>query len=326
MHQRATVGAAALLVAGILAGCSSPDAASHAPKDTTPVDRGTWPAQTVESGLAKGLRLPLAAYTPTYGDQVEVNTALGTLQTRCMAEYGFTVDLPSSAVTPPPTNDTNIERRYGITDRAQARKYGYLLPPEQRETTQETDLDLPAVQVEVLTGHTKPAQAAAPEGGDGSYVGATGATEPARAEVNGKKLRSGGCIGWSKRQLKTDDFDTGLITQLASKSLSDSWPAEPVENAVKEWSACMKGKGRKVPDPYRAIEQGLADVKGDDPTRNAIELALDDIDCKKQTRLVRVWFTEESTVQRRLIEENKSRLDDVKKRSDEVIEAARAVK
>ncbi|MER7176626.1 hypothetical protein [Streptomyces mesophilus] len=310
-----------------LGACSSSGSSSHAAKGQAPVDRSNWPAQTPASGLAKGLALPLEAYMTAYADQVTVDTALRTLQTRCMSEYGFTVDLPRPGVNPPASsNSINIERRYGITDRAQAKRYGYLLPPELRKHTDQELPDLPDVQVEVLTGHTKPEPVAAPTGGDGSYFGASEKTEPARAEHNGKKLHKGGCIGWSQQQLKLDELDAGFVSQLASRSLSDSRPAKPVDKAITDWSACMKAKGHKAADPFRAMEQGLADGDGDHATKNAIALASDDLDCKKQTRLIKVWFQEESAVQKRLIKENKDRLAAVKARMSEILAAAKAVK
>jgi hypothetical protein len=72
------------------------------------------------------------------------------------------------------------------------------------------------------------------------------------------------------------------------------------------------------------MEQGYAN--GDGTTEDAIELALDDIDCKEQTRLVEVWFKEESAIQKRLIEENKDQLAAVKTRMSKGLAAAMAVK
>ncbi|WP_411069531.1 hypothetical protein [Streptomyces sp. cmx-4-25] len=276
------------------------------------------------SGLVKGLELPLESYLPSYADQVVVDTALRTLQTRCMSEYGLTADLPRPGANPPPySNALSIERRYGISDRAQAQKYGYGLPKELTRSLEPVEKGLSGVEVEVLTGRKKP-EFAPPKGAKVSVGHFGGVPEPARAEHNGKKLHEGGCAGWSKRRLKVNEDDEGFVSVLASRSISESRPLKPVEKALKSWSACMKGKGRKAADPYRAMEQGYA--HGDGTTKNAIELALDDIDCKEQTRLIEVWFKEESAVQKRLIEENKDRLAAGKKRMGEALAAAKAVK
>ncbi|CAM5597515.1 hypothetical protein STANM337S_05408 [Streptomyces tanashiensis] len=331
MHvlRRTTVATAVMLAAISLGACSSSGSASDsakdkAPKDKAPVDQANWPAEVPTSGLVKGLELPLESYLPSYADQVAVDTALRTLETRCMSEYGLTVDLPRPGANPPPySNAVSIERRYGLSDRAQAQKYGYGLPKELTRSLQPVEEGLSGVEVEVLTGQKKP-EVTPPRGAHGADGHFGGVPKPARAEHNGKKLHEGGCAGWSKRRLKVNEADTGFVSGLASMSLSESRPLKPVEKALKGWSACMKGKGRKAADPYRAMEQGYAD--GDGTTKNAIELALDDIDCKEQTRLIEVWFKEESAVQKRLIEENKDQLAAVKKRMGEALAAAKAVK
>lgn len=326
MHvpRRTTVATTVMLAAITLGACSSSGSASDAAKGKAPIDQANWPAEVPTSELVKGLELPLEAYLPSYADQVAVDTALRTLQTRCMSEYGLTVDLPRPGANPPPhSNAVSIERRYGLSDRAQAQRYGYGLPKELTRSLESVEQGLSDIEVEVLTGRKKP-EFAPPEGAKGSQGHFGGIPQPARAEHNGKKLHEGGCAGWSKRRLKVNEEDAGFVSRLASTSLSESRPLKPVQKTLKSWSACMKDKGREAADPYRAMEQGYAD--GDGTTKNAIELALDDIDCKEQTRLIEVWFQEESAVQRRLIEENKGQLAAVKKRMGEVLAAAKAVK
>ncbi|MFE2940760.1 hypothetical protein ACFXKG_17125 [Streptomyces sp. NPDC059255] len=325
MHvpRKASTAATVMLAAILLSSCSQPEPSSGAAAKETQADRSEWPEELPSSGLVKGLELPLEGYMVSYADQVVIDSALRTLQTECMAEYGFTVDLPRPGVNPPASsNSMNIERRYGITDRAQAEKYGYLLPPEQQKYTAEQTPDLPNIQVEVLTGRTKPEPLAPPTGSDGAYSGSGDQTKPARAEYDGKKLHEGGCVGWAKRKLKLNESDAGFVVQLASTGISESRPHQPVEKAITKWSACMKGKGHAASDPYRAMEQGLGGTDTDD----SIALALDDIDCKEQTRLIEVWFKEESAVQKQLIKKNKDQLTAVERRMKEVLTAAKAVK
>ncbi len=326
MHvpRRTTIATTVMLAAISLGACSSSGSASGSAKDKTPVNRTNWPAEIPTSGLVKGLELPLESYLHSYADQVTVDTALRTLQTRCMSEYGLTVDLPRPGANPPPhSNAVSIERRYGLSDRAQAQRYGYGLPKELTRSLVSVEERLSGIEVEVLTGRKKP-EFAPPKGARGADGHFGGVPEPARAEHNGKKLHKDGCAGWSKRQLKVNEEDPGFVSGLASTSLSESRPLKPVKEALKSWSACMKDKGRKVADPYRAMEQGYTD--GDGTTKNAIELALDDIDCKEQTHLIEVWFKEESAVQKRLVEENKDQLAAIKKHMGEVLTAAKAVK
>ncbi|MEU0163526.1 hypothetical protein ABZ154_33260 [Streptomyces sp. NPDC006261] len=313
----------AMLAAIVLSSCSPPGPAPDEATEKTQPNQSEWPEEIPSSGLVKGLELPLESYMVPYSDQVIIDSAIRTLQTKCMAEYGFTVDLPRPGINPPASNNNmNIERRYGITDRAQAEKYGYLLSPEQQKYTVQQTPDLPGIQVEVLTGRTKPEPIAAPTGSDGGYSGLGEKTKPARAEHDGKKLHKGGCAEWSKQQLELDESDAGFVTQLASTALSEARPHKTIEKAIKNWSACMKDKGHTASDPYRATEKGL----GNTETKDSIALALDDIDCKEQTRLIEVWFKEESTVQKRLIKENRAQLTAAKMRLKDVLTAAKAVK
>lgn len=124
MHvlRRTTVTTAVMLAAISLGACSSSGPASGPAKDRAPVDRTNWPAEVPTSGLVKGLELPLESYLPSYADQVAVDTALRTLETRCMSEYGLTVDLPRPGANPPPT--ATPSRSSGDTASATAHRRG----------------------------------------------------------------------------------------------------------------------------------------------------------------------------------------------------------
>lgn len=132
-HIKQTATAVALAASALLiSACSSgttPDTAQNA-ADTRPVvNKENWPKKVPTSGLVKDLTLPLEAYMASYEDQVTIEQAANDLQQSCMKDYGIDLTLPRAGANPPPSdNDANIERRYGITDRAQAEKYGYELP------------------------------------------------------------------------------------------------------------------------------------------------------------------------------------------------------
>nr|WP_202509698.1 hypothetical protein [Streptomyces sp. SID5643] len=288
------------------------------------VNKENWPEKIPTSGLTKDLTLPLEAYMASYEDQVTVEQAANELQQSCMKDYGIDLTLPRAGANPPPSdNDANIERRYGLTDRAQAEKYGYELPPALQEHTKQTMRDLSGVEVEVLTGHTKPELPQAPEGvKTGSAFTGPGQTKPARAEYNGKKLRAGGCIGWSKAQLGVKEADPTFVAQLAGDSLVQSMKDDKVIKAIAAWSSCMDGKGHKgLADPYKAMDQGVThDGK---PSQESIALAVDDIDCKKQTDLVKIWSEVESAIQNKQITDNKSRLTGIKEQHGTEVAAAR---
>ncbi|MFG3126533.1 hypothetical protein [Streptomyces tendae] len=330
-NVKRTATAVALTASALLvSACSS----STAPKTETAtnvadgkpiVNKENWPDKIPASGLTKDLSLPLEAYMASYEDQVTVEQATNDLQQSCMKDYGIDLTLPRAGANPPPSdNDANIERRYGITNRAEAEKYGYQLPPALREHTKQTLRDLSGVEVEVLTGHTKPEPPSTPkEVKAGEPFAAPGRdTKPARAEHNGKKLKTGGCIGWSKDQLGVKEADPIIVAQLAGDSLMQSMKDAQVIKAIAAWSSCMDGMGHTgLADPYKAMDQGY--TNDGEPSQESIALAVDDIDCKKQTSLVTIWFDVESAVQSKQITDNKSRLTGIKEQRGKELAAAR---
>ncbi|MGW4435074.1 hypothetical protein ACWELO_04760 [Streptomyces sp. NPDC004596] len=328
-HVKRIATAVALTASAFLVSACSPgtppDANGSAAGGEPIVNKENWPGRVPSSGLAKGLSLPLEAYMASYQDQVTVERAADDLQRSCMKGYGIDLTLPRAGANPPPSdNDAGMERRYGITDRTETGKYGYQLPPALREHTERTPRDLSGVEVEVLTGRTKPEPPGTAKGveGGGPVSSPVRDTQPARAEYHGKKLKKGGCVGWAKSRLGVNEADPVFVAQLAGDSLVRSMKDDRVTEAVAAWSSCMDGKGHKgLADPYRAMGRGAADDGS--PSRELIALAVDDVDCKKRTDLVRIWFRVESGIQRRQIADNRARLTGVEQRHGRAMAAAR---
>ncbi|MFI2504452.1 hypothetical protein [Streptomyces sp. NPDC018972] len=328
-HIKRTATAIALAASALLVGACSPgtsaDTTENAADGKPIVNKENWPEKVPTRGLVKDLSLPLEAYMASYEDQVTVEQATNDLQQSCMKDYGIDLTLPLAGANPPPSdNDANIERRYGITDRAEAEKYGYELPPALQEHTRQTMRELSGVEVEVLTGHTKPEPVEAREGAEaaGPFAAPGQGVKPARAEYNGKKLRTGGCVGWSKEQLGVQEADPVVVAELAGDSLMQSMKDDKVVKATAAWSSCMDGKGHPgLADPYKAMDQGV--TNDGKPSQESIALAVDDIDCKEQTDLVKIWFEVESAIQNEQIADDRSRLTGIKEQRGKKIVAAR---
>lgn len=274
------------------------------------VNKNTWPQATPTAGLAKGLFLPLEAYMETYQDTVSIDNAERHLESTCLADYGFHLTFPPAGQTPPPSaDDSNMPRRYGITDRAVAAQYGYGLPDGMQHQEGTKMPTLTKSQVEVLTGRTSirhspadPAPAMAP------------------STYQGKPIHKDGCAGWAKDQLGTRTMDFSLVSRLDGESLTQSQQTPAVRNVISAWSRCMKGKGYTIDTPYDA-DKIVPHVDGH-PSKDEIRVALADIDCKKSTNLVKVWFAEEAKIQQQQIKDHQSELNTLRTRRTHAVGAA----
>ncbi|MFG3208011.1 hypothetical protein [Streptomyces sp. NPDC048192] len=251
------------------------------------------------------MTLPLQQYMQTYQDSVVIERAARSLETQCMARYGFTVTFPLAGVDPPPNaDDSNMPRRYGISDPATSAKYGYELPPDSTEHPQPPKLS-PA-GIAVLTGRT----ALNPR------------AEKAPSTYQGKKVPEGGCQQEAFDSLGAR-IDFTLPSHLDHDSLVKSQEDPRVQKALTAWSACMKSKGYTVADPYAAVDLAPHSSSGT-ASQEEITVALTDIDCKKKTDLVRIWHGVDAAIQQRQVEQNQLALQQLKEKNSRAVKAAEA--
>ncbi|WP_369263710.1 hypothetical protein [Streptomyces sp. R35] len=302
--------------AGVLSACGSgavgsPDAAKPVAENKPLVNKDNWPKATPDRGLAKGLSLPLEDYMQSYADTVTLDQATRHLQERCMADYGFDIQLTVAGATPPPNdNDANMERRYGLTDREAAEKYGYGLPEALTDQPRQKVPDLSEEQVEVLTGHGKPTKASP----DSVPV-----AKAAPDTYKGKKIHDKGCIGYADEEIGKSAIDFQLASELNGQSFTQSMKAPAVKEALGAWSQCMKGKGYTAATPT----ESAALVQHTDPaSQEEIDTALAEIDCKQETNLVDIWFKEETAIQKQQIADHKDELTAAKDKNTKALAAA----
>ncbi|MFI9106639.1 hypothetical protein ACIGXA_39700 [Streptomyces fildesensis] len=298
----------AVLIGSGLTGCSasSGDAGDAAHDNPTAAAAG-WPDAVPKSGLAKGMVLPLEAYMETYPESVSIRRAIIQLETQCMAGYGFHISLPPPGLTPPPNNDdSNMERRYGITDRSKAAKLAYTLGDENR--TPPPAPKLSDAEIAVLTGHVamKPGAAKAP------------------STYQGKAVPDGGCGQQAADQVGAARIDNKVVGQADADSLDKSQADPRVQAVITAWSRCMKSSGYTVDTPLDAAKL-VQSLHGGGVSAADIQVATTDIDCKAKTDLVKTWFTVESDIQRQQIEQNQFALQDGRNRITAAVKAAAAV-
>lgn len=313
-NRRVTHRLVALAMAGaataVLSACSSSPTATNDSRPSNPAapvagDTSKWPKAVADTGLVKGLSLPLQQYMQTYQDSVVIERAARSLQTSCMARYGFSITFPPTGTNPPPNaDDSNMPRRYGISDPAAAARYGYELPPETAEHPAGPELTPAAVAV--LTGR----KALNPK------------AEKAPSTYQGKKVPEGGCQQEAFDKLGAR-IDFTQVSQLDHDSLVKSQEDPRVQTAIKAWSACMKSKGFTVADPYAAFHLVPKSGSGT-ASEEEITVALADIGCKQKTDLVRIWHGVDAAIQAQQVEENQLALEQAKEKNAKAVKAAEA--
>ncbi|MDI5969403.1 hypothetical protein POF50_008605 [Streptomyces sp. SL13] len=222
-----------------------------------------------------------------------------------MARYGFTVVFPPAGVDPPPNaDDSNMPRRYGISDPEGAAKYGYQLPTDDAQHPAPPQLS--SAGISVLTGRTalSPRAAKAP------------------STYKGMKIPQGGCEQQSFNRLGAR-LDFSLPSKLDHDSLVRSQEEPQVRMAIGDWSSCMKIRGYTVADPYAAFNLFPGTGSGG-ASQQEIDLALADIHCKEKTDLIAVWHKADAEIQQQEVEQNQLDLQQLKEKNTRAVKAAEA--
>lgn len=265
-------------------------------------DKSGWPAAEVERGLVKGLALPIEPYLQTYPEEVALQHAKNVLNRACMKRFGFDYDPPAPGNRPPHSyNAANMKRRWGITDPAEAREHGYRLPREP-------------------TGDWKPYEL---QGPDANYVfdltTASGQKPPAGGVYEGDRIPEGGCRGETDRKLGS--YDDSLAAKINVETFQRAKQDPGVLAVNHKWSSCMKGKGYRVGTPLEALNQAFSNGTAK-ASQAEIAMAIADIDCKKSTHLIDVYFSTETTLQKKRIEEEQLALDEQKSKNETIMKRA----
>lgn len=226
------------------------------------------PPPVPTSGLTRGMSLPLEAYEETLPEYTAILEARLALEKACMSGYGFAF-APRADTDAISYDVSNMARRYGLSDPAEAAAYGYAVPT------------VAATPQPALS----PQESLVLNGTSGTY--------------DGKAVPAGGCAGEADRQL-ADPANGLLVDQLDQQSMTESLTLPTVNAAIGQWADCMRHKGYQATSPLTASL--LAGQSGDR------KVALADVACKESTNLIGIWFSAESSVQRKYIAVNEDRL------------------
>jgi hypothetical protein len=292
----------------MITACSSADRAQPGETGTVP------PGLAGPSAPAEGeLTFSIDEYVPTVAERAQLGQARTLLIGKCLRRFGFAFDSAAATAKAERALDNDVKdlglrgnkRRYGVLTEQAATRYGYHL-----ESTVDGTADklakggadphgfgqlTPAMQA-VLTGKTAEGQRPPP--------------------VNGVEVPEGGCEGEANAKLAEAGGPPSFnLPVLVSKIRADSFTAsltDPgVTAAFAAWSACMRAKGYDYPMPLEvARDFDVENTPAVSPAETATALA--DVTCKKETKLVDVWFGFESRYQQAQIERNAEELKRIK--------------
>ncbi|RPK82531.1 hypothetical protein EES47_25975 [Streptomyces sp. ADI98-12] len=252
----------------------------------------SWPEAEVSTGLAKGMHLPIEPYLQTYPQTITMQRATDKAVTTCMKRFGIDWDPPQAGLTPPATgyNAANIERRYGITNTAEAEKDGYHAPDggdgEPAVYVPDTADEKLAYDLNVPDGQSVP------------------------TELNGEKLPENGCASEARRLIGA--LDDSLAENINIESFFAFREKTKAKGTTQKWVDCFKGKGYNDASPMDAINNSGRDTAK----------AVADVACKKSTDLVAEYIAIETTLQDKAIAENRTALDDAKARNEALLKKA----
>ena len=292
---------AALVALGVLSACSASQEHRYEPPAAT--------ATPVVFDTAR-LHLPIETYMLTPYETVEYDHLSHLLLGDCMQRFGF--DYPVAPL--PGRNSTAVlgytilYRRYGLTDDAEARTWGYHRPRQTPSTrsrgataTGKKLMDYPPAARLVLMG------------------AASTAHKVVQTPSGERTVPPGGCAGEAYRRLESSSASPqgpgsepgGLVARIKRKSFADSMHDSRVTTVFHAWASCMKSHGYEARSPLQ-VTANLASIRSPAPSAEEISRAVADTACKKDTNLADVWYAVESDYQKAAIAENRSALATIK--------------
>jgi hypothetical protein len=239
--------------------------------------------------------LPVNTYLPTVRDQTRTALARAVLVDRCMRKSGFSFPRPADSVLQAGVKDNGVygnKRRYGVADTATARQYGYHLPSAVDDAANE-NTKAAAERADRMRARR----------GDPSYTAALNGV--------GEEGSPGGCVAEAGAELAGEHdaphgSRAGVAADIRAESHKRTMNSPRVTAVFERWSQCMRDEGYAATAP---VGESLPfDIDVLPVSREEIDMALADVACKKQTRLISIWSAEERRYQEAQIKKHAKEL------------------
>ncbi|MEV6846955.1 hypothetical protein [Actinoplanes sp. NPDC051411] len=232
------------------------------------------------SEQVKALALPLDAYSPSLAELYTSANARDRLTRDCLKAAGLDWKV---IARPTSVGDYRNRRRYGVIERPVARDFGYHVP---------VGLLTPAIVDELNNARDN---SLSPRQRDAAYG-------------------PDGCAAQAARQLPADPGPAAAqLARIDHASLTDSQRAPRVAAAMASWRNCMARRGLHYGNPFAAVSDRrwwATESAGPSPAEKSVAVA--DVDCKEQSKLVDEWHAAEVGLQHDLIQRNAATLERVK--------------
>lgn len=293
---------------GWLGGCSGSELPDRPPAQVRvqvePPALETIPAIADVDGLV----LPVDRYRLDPNQRRSFGQAHTRIVNECRARFGFDA-LPDD----PPTTASALDRRYGITDAAEAAAWGYHLTPDQGLSQRSKPNVRPQAEGEaiVMTGRES---------------GRPGGADLPPTSFRGQPLPAGGCVADADRALAVPE-GLGAVEQRGAFVNADGFNQAMADqravNALAAWADCMKHAGYGYATPTAAVAAFNLSTATPSPAERAVAKA--DVTCKARANVVGILYTLEVAYQEAIIAQKRSELDEVRATLDGAVAKAQAV-
>lgn len=199
----------------------------------------------------------------------------------CVARFGFEYPVQPYAdvlATERSFVQSQIDRQFGVSDRAEAETYGYGTAPSPPLSAEEQRMADQAGITAVLFGVSDPVNEA----------GSQPASLPAEG---GLEVPEGGCFGEANRRLDgVQELNMGDHARTLMVRAGEDAKTEPAyQDVVQDWRACMARAGFEATSPLSdpaVVELIKSRENPEVPSSEEIAMAVADVECKAETDLV----------------------------------------
>lgn len=274
---------------------------------------------------------PFAPYMYTVTEGATMLYAQAVVVADCVRPFGF--DYPVKPFAEVLASERTLASgtlatMFGVTDAAEAERYGYGTAPAPPLTAQESALAEDPNFTVVLFGREPGSSPGGPSEDDGGQteISSSDPTGPP-PEVDGLQVPVGGCFGEANRRLDgVQTLNMGDAARAMWVQSTEDVKSEPDYQAVvAEWRECMQQAGFEATSPLSdpAVQALVKQrVDPDVPSAEEVARALADVQCKTETNLVSRLSSVSTRFEQSVVEQNQLVLQENRTALDHRLELA----